>query len=118
MSTEYGSGIYLTQNLDFEINTTGDLRASFGIDELEKDLAYNSIDELKEIPGRRKTQQTISIVKSRVEQLALADPRVSNVIGEIDVFYPDARDETIEVSVTVDTVEGEQELVFPVGERE
>jgi hypothetical protein len=117
MATQYGSGIKLTQDLDFEINSTGDIATEIGVDELEKDLAFNMIAQLSDIPGRQKTPRTIAVVKSRTEQQLLADPRVRDVIGEIEVFYPDDMGDTIEVAATVNTVDGEQQLVFPVGVR-
>lgn len=116
--TEYGGGIYLTSNFDFEVDNSGDIRGEFGVSELEKDIAFNIVQEMQNIPGRRKTQKTVAIVRNRTVQQLRADPRVNSILGEVDVFYPDQIGDVIEVAARVDTVDGEQQLVFPVGERE
>lgn len=114
MTTEFGSGIALTQDLDFSVNNAGDLDTERGVDELQKDLAFFLIEQMKDIPGRRKTSRTSAIAKSRTRSQLLADPRVNSIRGEIDVFYPNESPETLEIAATVDTVEGEQDLVFRV----
>lgn len=38
---DYGSGIFLDGNLDFDVNSVGDIRSASGIDELHKDVRFN-----------------------------------------------------------------------------
>jgi hypothetical protein len=112
--TEYGNGIYLDDEFDFEIDASGDIRPSRGIDELEKDLAFFSYQELSETIGRQRSPRTLAIIKDRTQRVLLNDPRVDGVIGDVTVYYPESERNQVEVSATVSTVDGEQELVFPV----
>lgn len=115
--TEYGSGIALTRGLDFEISDTGDLQMEGGPSELEKDIAFNLINELQDIPGNQKTPRLQAIVKNRTRRILLSDSRVDNVIGDIEIFYGGEREEILEVSATVSSVDGEVDLIIPVGGR-
>jgi len=57
VDTDYGAGIELTQDLDLRIDSTGDISSVDGVDELEKDLAFQLIrvftDEVVDCYHRR-----------------------------------------------------------------
>lgn len=117
MTTEYGGGIFLTSELDFELNETGDIRTVRGIDELEKDIAFQTIQALDEFIGRPKTRRTKSIIETRIKRIIQLEPRVDERTSEISLRYPETKPNTIEVTVSVRTTQDEeQELVFLIGE--
>lgn len=108
--TELGAGPRLTQNLDWQVDETGDITSSFDSKELEKDLALFSIAALDQQVGRRESPETRGLITSIVRDVHNADPRVDTVIN-IDVRFI-SRNNEAEVISTVITDEGEQELVF------
>lgn len=109
-----GAGIYLDEYLDFDVDETGDLRAAFGTDELQKDLSIQMIFELDQYRGSPPTKNTRSKVASDVIELAELDPRVEDVPRDsISVsFSDDNMDLFIDLSVITES--GEQELVFEI----
>lgn len=112
---ELGSGQYLDQNLDFEVDTTGDIRASDGIDEVEKDLAVQMIFSLSDFLGQQPTAETEADIKRVAYRVAIADIRVSSVDREnITVeWMREGREFDVTVPLAVETGE-EYELVFNV----
>ena len=110
--SDLGSGPFLTRGFDFEVTTTGDIRVSEGVRELEKDLALQSIIELDTEVGRRKTPQTRARLRAQVTEVLLQDPRIESIVS-IDVTFIDG-EETAEIVVSVIADDSEQELVFEV----
>lgn len=114
MVDQYGAGVYLDQQLDFEIDPTGDTRTSSGIDELEKDLAVQMKLFLSFYLGEPPTAGLESDVADTARKIANADPRVTTVArGSTNVSFSETRDElTVEMRVRVGA--GEQQLVFEI----
>lgn len=110
--TEFGAGPYLTQDLDWEVDSTGDVRTIDGVEELEKDMALFSIAALQSILGRPESAETRGQMQSTVNDILSADPRVDDVIS-VDVRFIGRRNEA-EIITEVVTDSGEQELVFEV----
>lgn len=110
--SEFGSGPSLSRDLDFTVTTTGDIEAVSGVEELEKDLALQSLIELQEFEGATQTPRTKVIIQSRVNQILTNDPRVQSV-SDIQVTFT-AQDNSAEIVAGVSTDDGEQELVFEV----
>lgn len=110
--TDFGSGIFLTQDLDFEVTTTGDIQSSTGADELEKDIAIQSIIQLQDIRGIRGTPQEKARLRNRVRNILTDDPRISYVSNLTIRFIQG--EEKAEIVASVSTIGGNQELVFEV----
>lgn len=110
--TSFGSGIFLTQDLDFEVTTTGDIQSSTGSDELEKDIAIQSIIQLQGIRGIRGTPQEKARLRNRVRNILTADPRISYV-SNLTIRFIQGEEEA-EIVASVNTIDGNQELVFEV----
>lgn len=110
-----GSGQYLDQNLDFEVDAGGDIQTSSGIDELQKDLAVQMIVSLSQFIGESPTPETEADIKRMAYRVAIADVRVSSVNREnITVEWIGGMKKfDVEVPLTTDTDE-EYELVFNV----
>lgn len=110
--TDFGAGVFLTQDLDFEVTNTGDIRTTRGTSELEKDMAIQSIVGLTEFGGRKQTPQTRARLRARVTDILIADPRINDVVS-VDVRFKHSTD-TVILTTGVRTDSGEQELVFEV----
>lgn len=110
-----GSGQYLDEDLDFEVDTTGDIRASDGQEELEKDLSFQMIISLSQFLGEPPTAEVESEIKRMAYRVAVADVRISGVNrAEIDVEWAESMKQfDVSVPVTTNTDE-EHELVFEV----
>lgn len=112
--TDFGAGIHLDEQLDFSVDSTGDLDGESGIDELQKDLAYNMILNLQEFLGSPPTSTLEAQIVGRAKQVANADSRIDVVVsGETEVSF-DSSNEEIELSMTVIANGEEQNLVFNV----
>jgi hypothetical protein len=112
--TSLGSGVGLDESFDFEVGSTGDLKSTEGVEELEKDLAFQMVLGLDEFIGRRPTAALPERVARRASDIAEADPRVEFVNRSAleASFSPDARQ--IDLKMQVKTEDGVQELIFNV----
>lgn len=104
MVQELGSGIALDEEWDFSINATGDLEATQGVDELEKDLAFFTATELQERIGRPISKNALKKVEITVGQIASDDPRVEEV-QEVNASKTENEGD-YRVELVVRTVEG------------
>lgn len=110
-----GAGQYLDQNFDFDIDTTGDIRAASGLNELEKDLSVQMAFTLSEFLGEPPTNETEAEVKRTVYRVAIADVRVSSVDQENIVVEWSRRLRELQIEVSVTTVtDDEYDMVFNV----
>lgn len=110
-----GAGPYLDKSFDFDIDGTGDIRASEGLSELEKDLALYMAVELEDFLGRPPTPETSAEVKRAVYRTAIADVRISSVERESISVEWNNRNKKLVVSIPVTTTANEEyELVFDV----
>lgn len=111
----FGSGPALDEDLDFSIDSGGDIDESSGIDELTKDLSVQLIFALEQFLGRPPTASVKSEVKNVTTQTLSADSRVQFVSSEsIDVDI-DRISKNIDIDVSIITIDGEEfDLVFEV----
>lgn len=110
-----GSGQYLDETLDFEVDTTGDIRASDGLEELEKDLAFQMIISLSQFLGEPPTPETEADIRRMAYRVAAADIRISFVARDNITVEWNHNSREMEVSVPVTTnTDEEYELVFNV----
>lgn len=108
--TDFGAGPKLTQDLDWEVTTTGDIESVDGVDELQKDLALFSLINLEQFSGRRLRPRLKSRVVPQVNEILLNDPRIDEVFS-VDVKFLQGEDE-LEIVADVLSNNEEQELVF------
>lgn len=113
MPDELGAGFFLDQTLDFGISSSGDLRASRGEDELNKDIGFQLKIVLGEIKGQPLTPDVKGEIKSLTVDTLRSDIRVLSVReGQIKVTETDRQ--TLAISAVYDTVAGQQERVFNI----
>ena len=106
-----GSGLYLDKSLDFDPNTTGDLRTVSGSDELQKDLAFQLLITLDEFIGPPLTPATRADIKDLTIDTILSDSRVDSIDrGSLTIGKPDRHSIRLQVVVFAD--DERQELVF------
>lgn len=110
-----GSGIYLDELFDFEVDQTGDVLSTDGIDELEKDLAVQMKFNLRQFLGEVPSSQLNAEVRRTVAQIAIADNRIVSVDrNNIDVEWKE-RTKKLVVSMSIVTNTNEKyNLVFNV----
>lgn len=114
MSENLGSGIYLDEQLDFEISGTGDIETVSGVGELQKDLSIQMIFQLDQYRGSPPTENTREKVASDVIQLMELDTRVDSVItSRLSVTFSDDN-KSIEINAPARTNDGVQDLVFNI----
>jgi hypothetical protein len=109
--TDFGAGPKLTQDWDFEIDETGDIRSVSGLDELGKDLAFASSILLEVKRGLPQSPETNKKIESQARSIALADVRIDRV-EYVEVTTAD--NNTAEIVMVVVTDNEQQELVFEV----
>jgi hypothetical protein len=110
-----GSGQYLDETFDFEVDTTGDIRASDGIEEVEKDLSFQMAITLSQFLGEQPTQEVEAEIKRMAYRVGIADVRVANIDRtNITVNWSnDMKQFDVGLPLTIETGE-EYELVFEV----
>lgn len=114
MSEELGASPSLDENFDFIIGATGDIQCSFGVDELQKDIAVNLKSELQSYIGKPPSPNVRSDIIRDAGLVALADERIINVYQEEASVTFDKR-ETISLRLPVQTTSGEEyTLVFNI----
>lgn len=114
MSEEYGAGVALDRSLDFVVDHTGDIKSSFGLDELEKDLAFQMQRYLSDYLGQPVTNNLRSQVRADVSAIAAADNRIESALKEDVSVEWNERRRKIEISMIVTANDEEQRLVFEV----
>lgn len=110
--TDFGAGIFLDSDLDFEVDESGDIRTTSGASELEKDLAFFVISVLNDRRGQRIDNRTLREIELITEDVLDRDPRVDSV-SNVEARDVSGRN-TIELIAKVIADTGEQELVIEV----
>jgi len=105
-----GAGVALDQSFDFSIDPTGDLAATSGKQELQKDLSLLMTQNLQEYLGQPPTTETKVEIKEDAIEIALADVRVIAVDRELASVEIIDREE-ISLSLPVVT-SSEQQYTF------
>jgi len=106
-----GAGQALDESFDFSIDVTGDISASRGSDELEKDIAFNTALFLEPLTGDILTNKLKSDIAETVISVAEADDRVRAVSPE-SISIKESVDGGISVSLSVDTISTVEDLVI------
>lgn len=75
---EYGSGIYLDENFDWEVDTSGDVRGDTGVSELQKDLAFNVVRALAYGEG-------ISTPENVADGGIIGEPLTRGILTDIEI---------------------------------
>lgn len=117
-----GSGIKLSEekqiddqtvNWDLVIDNTGDISAEFGVDELAKDLAFQTASQLDAYLGAPLDETFKGRIRVKAKNIILQDPRIDSV-PQLSV---ESDDDTITLEVTALVENGDEyTFVVPVGE--
>lgn len=110
---EYGSGPSIDQNFDLEIDTSGDIDATSGPNELRKDLAFSIGAALTDGTGISRPRSmrnglvgevaggnngVIEDAEQAIERVAEQDPRVDAVLN-ISASIPSGAVDSVDVSI-------------------
>lgn len=115
MTDNLGDGIYLTSNSDInpswdlEVDASGDIRTTSGIDELSKDTAYQSAINIEPEIGSRITPTVQNRLQSRVRDAFDAESRITSVIS---LNVREIGNDAVEITARVQANDEEVELVF------
>jgi hypothetical protein len=115
--SDFGGGIYLTDNSDIppnwdlDIDKSGDVRTSVGEEELQKDISYATAVDVSSQVGNKLEPVVLRRIKALVRGVFNDDDRINNVLL-IDVNEADTN--TVEVAARVRSTDEDIELVFEV----
>jgi hypothetical protein len=113
MAGELGAGPALDQSMDFSITPDGDIAASRGEEELNKDLAFQLIIILDDLSGQQLSPDTRGQIKSLTVDTINSDTRVESVSrGSVQV--ESAGRDSIRLSASFISNSGQQEFVITV----
>lgn len=113
--TELGAGIALDTDWDLIIDNTGDIDETRGSEELQKDIAFNATLALQDILGQPVTRELMARTRSIVQDVLVEDPRVATVTN-ITARKIEDNSDRIEIVASVNADQGQQDLVFTIGE--
>lgn len=117
----FGSGIKINEQpygndefaWDLVVDNTGDLDSESGLNELEKDIAFNVGRFLERRVGQQLTQTTIERTALTVRRIMINDPRIES-IDRFGTRQPEQN--TLEVGAVITASDEQQyDFVFPVG---
>lgn len=108
----FGSGIKLTRNWDLEIDNTGDIMTTSGVDEFEKDVAFISTDTLHDYVGKPVGILTEKEIEQALIRALRDDERIDTII-ELNVYRLSDPDQ-IEVDGRIESDHQTYDLVFEV----
>lgn len=112
--SDLGAGIALNEDWDFEVDSTGDLLATTGIAELEKDVAFNVAREWEDSIGRRVDASAKKQIQITAQSVLLSDDRIDTV-NNVTARQVNGHANKFEVVADVDTiVSGSIDLIFEV----
>lgn len=101
----WGSGLKLTRDWDLQIDETGDLKSVFGLEELEKDLAFRTAIEIEQEIGQILTKNTLAEIRITFRQALNEDVRVNRVVN---VVAEQVDTNEVRVSATVVSDDGQE----------
>lgn len=110
--SDFGAGIALSEDWDFEIDSTGDIKTVSGQTELQKDVAFNVARNLQDVLGRRMDNATSKRIEISVQNVLVNEVRIDEVLS-VDVRRIEMSDMFEVVAEAVATDE-RVELVFTV----
>lgn len=110
--TDFGAGIALSQDWDFEVDATGDIETVSGEEELQKDVAFNVARRVRDVIGRRLDSATSKRIQIAVQSVLIDEVRIDEVQA-VNVRQT-SRHDTFEVVASAIASDDEIELVFTV----
>lgn len=119
MTDHFGSGIHLNESSsdglswDLDVDESGDIRTTSGLDELKKDLSFSLASRLEGILGNPLTPTTMNRIQAIVDDGISQDDRISRVIA-LDVQRVEGRPNTVQVQSQLNTTEGVVDLIFMI----
>ena len=114
MSDDFGAGIALDEQFDFTVDSTGDIDSTSGVEELQKDLAFQMVVNLDQYLGQPETPNLEAKVSRTVKNVALGDERIQSVSDDsISVIFEPLSD-TITVEMSARTVDEQVNLIFEI----
>lgn len=105
-----GAGPALDETFDFTVSSDGDVESSSGLEELQKDLAFQMAFLLRDFEGEPLTPDVLSDIRSIARRAALSDERVTSV-NDNNFRVEQDENETITITMTIGTTFEERELV-------
>lgn len=112
--SDFGAGVSLNEDWDFQVDSSGDLATVSGEQELQKDVAFNVARNWGDSIGRRVDSATQKRIQVTARDVLLNDPRIESITN-LDVRRIEDNLNQFEVVATVNTfVDGTFDLVFEV----
>jgi len=121
MTERFGSGIHLNSNdnggfqWDLDIDESGDLRSSGGLDELQKDVSFRSAQALEDVIGQHLTPTAMNRVRSTIRDVLETEDRIERIV-RMDVSRVRGQPNTVRVRADVNTESDVVSLVFTAGD--
>lgn len=123
MTERFGDGLYLVDSADEEgeyqwdldVDESGDIRGSSGLDELQKDVAFRAAQALEEVIGAQLTPTTMNRVRAVVQDVLQTEERIQRVV-RMDVSRVRGQSNTVRVRADVNTEFEVVSLVFTASE--
>lgn len=114
MTGQFGSGVFLDEQFDFSIDPTGDLQMSEGVNELQKDIAFQMVISMQQFLGSSPSGNLEAKISNTATNVVLGDPRINSVVqNSFDIQFSDNR-ESISIKFDVRTEDGQQTLIFNI----
>ena len=121
MTERFGSGIHLNSNdsgglqWDLDVDESGDLRSSSGLDELQKDVSFRSAEALEDVIGHHLTPTAMNRVRSTIRDVLETEDRIERIV-RMDVSRVGGQPNTVRVRADVNTEFDVVSLVFVAGD--
>ena len=121
MTERFGSGIHLNSNdvdgfdWDLDVDESGDLRSTSGLDELQKDVAFRSAQALEDVIGHHLTPTAMNRVRSTIRDVLETEDRIKRIV-RMDVSRVGGQPNTVRVRADVNTESDVVSLVFTAGD--
>lgn len=107
------SGIGVDRNFDIEFNSSGDVRITDAVSELEKDLSFRVARLVdRAITGQVLRANDRARLESRIETVVSSDSRISGV-RQVTVSMPSGSGSTPIIRVEAQIGDGSITLTFP-----
>lgn len=110
---DWGNAWGYEHEWDMEVDQTGDIKMTFGFEELKKDIAFRSAAILDGRRGEPLTPSNRADIRALVKDLLNNDPRLGRIVS-LSVTESDNDPNKLLISTTVNTEEGQTDLVFEV----
>ena len=109
-----GGGIALNKDFDLEIDNTGDIKTVFGVEEVQKDLAYNITNNLQDVLGGSKDDKTLQEANIIIRDTVASYDNVDGIVGLRIFFVGWNEDYDMKVEMIVSINDEEKPMVVKV----